>query len=73
MLKIKSVAIWHSLRNQSDDLEFNLIILFYVLNSMTSYDIESRVNSLDMVLYNLWVHIAQASANFLNKSFWEIL
>ncbi|RNA22475.1 hypothetical protein BpHYR1_035262 [Brachionus plicatilis] len=37
----------------------------YVLNYMTTYDIEPRANSLDIVLYNLWVHIAQASANFV--------
>ncbi|RMZ99569.1 hypothetical protein BpHYR1_021616 [Brachionus plicatilis] len=36
----------------------------YVFNSMTTDNIESRANSLGMVLYNLWVHIAQANANF---------
>ncbi|RNA24453.1 hypothetical protein BpHYR1_051878 [Brachionus plicatilis] len=36
-----------------------------VLKSMTTYDIEPRADSLGMVLYNLWVHISQASANFV--------
>ncbi|RNA22820.1 hypothetical protein BpHYR1_016691 [Brachionus plicatilis] len=56
-----------------------------VLNSMTTYDIEPRANSLGMVLYNLLVHIDQATndkqAFFVSKtnespysfSFWQIL
>ncbi|RNA31511.1 hypothetical protein BpHYR1_026847 [Brachionus plicatilis] len=36
-----------------------------VLNSITWYDIEPIANSLDMVLYNLWIHIAPASGNFV--------
>ncbi|RNA20082.1 hypothetical protein BpHYR1_036085 [Brachionus plicatilis] len=44
-------------------LHFRWIIM--ILNSMTTYNIEPKANSLGMVLYNHWVHIAQASANFV--------
>ncbi|RNA15451.1 hypothetical protein BpHYR1_039207 [Brachionus plicatilis] len=33
-------------------------------NGIELHDIEPRANSLGMVLYNLWVHIAQAITNF---------
>ncbi|RNA38300.1 hypothetical protein BpHYR1_041565 [Brachionus plicatilis] len=36
-----------------------------VLNSMKTHDIKPRANSLGMILYNFWVHIAQTRANLV--------